>query len=76
MSRTLTAAGTGLAAVTLAAVALAAGPDVGAVQQQALNWTAILMFLLFVLMTLGITYRAAMQTRSTADFYAACGGIT
>jgi cation/acetate symporter len=76
MSRTLTAAGTGLAAVALAAAALAAGPDVGAVQQQALNWTAILMFLLFVLMTLGITYRAAMQTRSAADFYAAGGGIT
>jgi cation/acetate symporter len=34
------------------------------------------MFLIFVLGTLGITYRAAMQTKSAADFYAAGGGIT
>ena len=34
------------------------------------------MFLLFVLGTLGITYRAAIQTKSAADFYAAGGGIT
>ena len=55
-----------LPAVLLAATAsvvLAAGPDLGAVQKQGLNWTAIVMFLLFVLGTLGITYRAATQTR-------------
>jgi cation/acetate symporter len=40
------------------------------------NWTAVTMFLIFVLGTLGITYRAAMQTKSAADFYAAGGGIT
>ncbi|MBM6583882.1 cation acetate symporter [Microvirga sp. BT689] len=55
---------------------LAAGPDLGAVQKQPLNWTAIIMFLVFVLGTLGITYRAAAQTKSAADFYAAGGGIT
>jgi cation/acetate symporter len=55
---------------------LAAGPDLGAVQRQPLNWTAIVMFLAFVLGTLGITYRAAAQTKSAADFYAAGGGIT
>lgn len=55
---------------------LAAGPDLGAVQRQPLNWTAIIMFLAFVLGTLGITYRAAAQTKSAADFYAAGGGIT
>lgn len=55
---------------------LAAGPDLGAVQRQPLNWTAIIMFLVFVLGTLGITYRAAAQTKSAADFYAAGGGIT
>jgi cation/acetate symporter len=55
---------------------LAAGPDLGAVQKQPLNWPAIIMFLLFVLLTLGITYRAAAQTKSAADFYAAGGGIT
>jgi len=57
-------------------VALAAGPDLGAVQKQGLNWTAIIMFLLFVLGTLGITYRAAATTKSAADFYAAGGGIS
>ncbi|MBL0406950.1 cation acetate symporter [Microvirga aerilata] len=55
---------------------MAAGPDLGAVQRQPLNWTAIIMFLAFVLGTLGITYRAAAQTKSAADFYAAGGGIT
>ena len=54
----------------------AAGPDLGAVQKQPLNWMAIIMFLIFVLGTLGITYRAAAQTKSAADFYAAGGGIT
>jgi cation/acetate symporter len=57
-------------------VVLAAGPDLGVVQRQPLNWTAIIMFLAFVLGTLGITYRAAAQTKSAADFYAAGGGIT
>ena len=71
-----------LAIVTLVALAsgisdvLAAGPDLGTVQRQPLNWTAIIMFLVFVLGTLGITYRAAAQTKSAADFYAAGGGIT
>ena len=36
------------------ASSLAAGPDLGAVQKQPLNWAAIVMFLLFVLGTLGI----------------------
>ena len=34
------------------------------------------MFAFFVLFTLGITYRAAMGTKSAADFYAAGGGIS
>ena len=55
---------------------LAAGPLEGTVQQQATNWTAILMFLAFVAVTLGITYWAASRTKSAADFYAAGGGIT
>jgi cation/acetate symporter len=55
---------------------IAAGPDLGEVQRQPLNWAAIIMFLAFVLGTLGITYRAAAQTKSAADFYAAGGGIT
>lgn len=57
-------------------LAHAAGALEGQVDRQALNLPAIIMFFLFVLGTLGITYRAAMQTRSAADFYAAGGGIT
>jgi cation/acetate symporter len=77
MNRMIAPTVLGLAcAVALVSSSLAAGPDVGAVQKQSLNWAAIGMFLLFVLGTLGITYRAAMQTKSAADFYAAGGGIT
>ncbi|GJD58588.1 cation acetate symporter [Methylobacterium dankookense] len=65
-----------LAALLAAGPALAAGPDLGAVQQQATNWPAIGMFLFFVLFTLGITYKAAMGSKSAADFYAAGGGIS
>jgi cation/acetate symporter len=44
--------------------------------RQALNLSAIAMFLVFVGATLGITKWAAARTRSAADFYAAGGGIT
>ncbi|TNC11751.1 cation acetate symporter [Methylobacterium terricola] len=66
----------GLLTVVGAGAALAAGPDLGAVQKQATNWTAVVMFLLFVLATLGITYKAAAGSKSAADFYAAGGGIS
>ncbi len=62
--------------VLAAGPALAAGPDLGQVPQQATNFTAIGMFVGFVLVTLFITYWAAKRTRTTADFYAAGGGIT
>ena len=59
----------------LPTLALAAGAiDGGA--KQAINWTAIGMFVAFVGLTLGITYWAAKQTASAADFYSAGGGIT
>ncbi len=48
----------------------------GEVTKQPLNTTAIIMFLIFVSATLGITYWAAKRTRSTKDFYAAGGSIT
>jgi len=48
----------------------------GAVEKQALNLPAVIMFLLFVAATLIITYWAAKRTRSTSDYYAAGGGIT
>jgi len=41
-----------------------------------LNWTAIGMFMVFVLFTLGVTRWAALRTRSTRDFYTAGGGMT
>jgi len=54
-----------------------AGPAMDASgAKQATNWHAIIMFLIFVAMTMGITYWAAGRTKSTADFYTAGGGIT
>lgn len=41
-----------------------------------LNWNAIGMFLVFVLLTLGITRWAALRTRSARDFYTAGGGMS
>ena len=37
---------------------------------------AMILFLVFVVVTLGITYWAARRTKTTNDFYAAGGGIT
>lgn len=41
-----------------------------------INMTAIVLFVAFVIVTLGITYWAAKRTKSTSDFYAAGGRIT
>ncbi len=65
-----------LALAALASTAQAAGGDLGELQRQPTNWTAIAMFGLFVLLTLWITKWAAARTRSAADFYTAGGGIT
>ncbi len=72
LSAALPAAATFLAA----RAAWAAGPDLGQVERQPLNYVAIALFLVFVAITLFITYWAARRTKSTADFYAAGGGIT
>ncbi|QIR86823.1 cation acetate symporter [Paracoccus sp. AK26] len=45
-------------------------------QKQPTNWTAILMFAVFVAGTLYITKWAASKTKSASDFYTAGGGIT
>lgn len=67
----------GLLAALLIPFALVAAPAVsGAVEKQPLNITAVIMFLIFVGATLGITYWAAKRTRTAADFYTAGGGIT
>jgi cation/acetate symporter len=56
--------------------AIAAGPAIEATEKQGINLHAIVMFVIFVGMTLGITYWAARRTKSTSDFYTAGGGIT
>ncbi|KJK24721.1 acetate permease [Burkholderiaceae bacterium 16] len=53
-----------------------AGGDLGQMQKQPTNWTAIAMFAVFVVFTLFITKWAASRTKSAADFYTAGGGIT
>ncbi|MEX8517243.1 MAG: cation acetate symporter [Leptothrix sp. (in: b-proteobacteria)] len=67
---------TGLMGSLLAASAYAAGPAMEATEKQPLNLHAIIMFLVFVAMTMGITYWASNRTKSAADFYTAGGGIT
>lgn len=65
-----------LAGLWAANAAHAAGGDVGNTAKQATNWTAIILFVVFVAGTLWITKWAASKTRSAADFYTAGGGIT
>ncbi|WP_428382134.1 cation acetate symporter [Nevskia ramosa] len=66
-----------LAATTLfAPLASVAAALEGQAEKQPLNLTAILMFVAFVALTLGITYWASRRTQSRADFYTAGGGIT
>jgi cation/acetate symporter len=61
-------------AVSLIGLSAAAFADTPA--KAPVNVTAIVMFLAFVCVTLGITYWAARRTKTTADFYAAGGGIS
>ena len=72
-----TRCGLTVAALFTAAVSVyAAGPDAGQAEKQAVNWTAIGMFGVFVSLTLFITKWAAARTKSAADFYTAGGSIT
>jgi cation/acetate symporter len=69
-----------LAALSLAALwvapAVAAPAAIGETQQQGVNLNAIMMFVIFVAATLGITYWASKRTKTASDFYAAGSGIT
>jgi cation/acetate symporter len=65
-----------VAAFAIAGIVYAAGPDTGQTVKQATNWTAIVMFAVFVTITLFITKWAAARTKTAADFYTAGGGIT
>jgi cation/acetate symporter len=57
-------------------LARAVGALEGVTEKQPLNVHAIAMFVVFVALTMGITYWASSRTKSTADFYTAGGGIT
>ncbi|BBH14910.1 cation/acetate symporter [Chromobacterium haemolyticum] len=63
-----------LLAISALTLAFPAWAQAGA--QRPLNWNAILMFLLFVTLTLFITGWAARRTRSASDFYTAGGGVS
>jgi cation/acetate symporter len=65
-----------IALLTVAGAACAAGADLGQAVKQPTNWTAISMFVAFVIGTLFITKWAASKTKSAADFYTGGGGIT
>ncbi|MBK7647665.1 MAG: cation acetate symporter [Betaproteobacteria bacterium] len=75
MKRSITALIAGsLLAISFAV--FAAGGAIEGVEKQPVNVSAIAMFMVFVLATLGITKWAAGKNKSTADFYTAGGGIT
>ncbi|MCG3188350.1 MAG: Cation/acetate symporter ActP [Burkholderiaceae bacterium] len=77
MSRSIVrASAASLALLATAGAVWPAGADLGQAQKQATNWTAIIMFAVFVVATLFITKWAAARTKSAADFYTAGGGIT
>ncbi len=65
-----------LAMLAASGVVYAAGADLGQAAKQPTNWTAIVMFAVFVAITLWITKWAAARTKTAADFYTAGGGIT
>ena len=64
----------GLAFLTLSSYLAAADAQFSG--RRELNVSAIVMFLIFVVATLGITYWAARRTKTAKDFYTAGGGIT
>ncbi|PHO09342.1 cation acetate symporter [Malaciobacter canalis] len=62
---------------TLFAISLFAAGDASfEATKRELNIPAIIMFFVFVMGTLGITYWAARRTKSASDFYTAGGGIS
>lgn len=65
-----------LVSSALVAPAYAGEASMTTIGQGGANLQAIVIFLLFVLVTFGITYWAAARTRSASDFYTAGGAIT
>ena len=60
----------------VAAVPMATWAQAAAAAPPKLNMIAIAMFLVFVVISLGITFWAALRTKSTSDFLAAGGRIS
>jgi len=67
---------TSLAALSLGVALSSPALAAGAPQIETTNWTAMGIFLVFVLATLVITFWAAKRKSSRAQFYTAGGGIT
>lgn len=66
-----------VAAILIFAPSLAkAAPSIEGGTPQSVSWPAIVMFLTFVALTLGITRWAATRTKTSRDFYTAGGGIS
>ena len=65
-----------LPALCLPFAGQAAEAITGEVERQPTNIEAIIMFLIFVAATLGITWWASKRTRSRSDYYTAGGNIT
>jgi len=63
-------------AVPTTSAVVAAPTPAPAPAEVPLNWHAIVMFLIFVGVTLIITYWAATRTKTASDFYAAGRGVT
>ena len=76
VSKISTAASLTLMGLMAQMPAWAAGALDGEVKKQPLNISAIIMFLIFVVATLGITYWASKQNKTASDFYTAGGGIS
>jgi len=66
-----------LALISIIALSVfAAGDATFEATKRDLNVAAIIMFFVFIVGTLGITYWAARKTKSASDFYTAGGGIS
>ena len=61
---------------TLGSASMVFAQDVSVVGERSFNLPAVIMFFMFVLGTLGVTYWAARRTKTAKDFYTAGGGIT
>lgn len=66
----------GITLCCLFSMGFAAGLDAASVNKSELNYTAIIMFLVFVLATLGITYYSNRVSQSAQGFYTAGGNIS